>query len=462
MEGENKDLDFSLPTDENKSKKCIFSSSSPLNLILLAAIFAACLITMIAVLSASIGNGESSNSNTNTDIIKTVAAKLEDRKIYETSADKWVEYIKNENLSSSDKAKYAYRIAKNYFEAGKYNKALEYLYISENTKEIEEYKNEISRMKLDSFRRLGNLAGLNAELSKSTNLNDKSSNDEVVIAEIGPDKLTKSDVDKIIEDQIDTQLIQYASFMDEEQLMKQKEEMQKMFESEDARNRVIQEWLGQELLKREAIEQGIENDPKLQRQFENIRRSFLASQYINKIIKEQIKISESDLKDYYSSHKNEFINKAKANLSRIIADSKEKAESAITDIKGGLSFPEAVKKYSIDNSTMDNDGKLSQAVEKGKAIQGLGDDAKILTKIFALKDGEISEPIMAEDGMYHIYKMDSFEEEKMLSYDEAKKDIASKKTNAKREELIKATIEELKNKYKVIIHSNINEAKKDK
>ena len=456
-------LDFSLPTDKNKNSNssCLLGNLRITSILVLISLLISISILLVVLLSSP--KQATSDFKGDIDSIKKLAAKLENRKLYNTAAEKWIEYLTYANIDDTERARLQYKIAKLYFDNGNFEKCLEHLFISENTKELEDHKSEIGRMKLDAFRRLGNLAGMNAELTGSTAVNNNGENkNSGIIAEFGPDKITDSDLDKIIEDQIDAQLSQYAMFMNEEQLMKQKEEMQKQFMGEEAKNKALQEYIGQELLMREAVETGIENNPSVQRNLETIRRGFLAQQFINQKIKDQIKLSDTDLEDYYNSHKDEFNVKTKANLSRIIAKDKAKAEEAISKINAGMSFEDAVKEYSIDELTMDNKGKMSSAVEKGDKIPGIGDNPAIQAIIFSLKDGEITKtPIKSDDDMYHIYRMDKLEPEHMKTFEEAKNEIAKNKSDAKRKELIQSTIKELQDKYNVIIHSSALSGKTD-
>ena len=103
----------------------------------------------------------------------------------------------------------------------------------------------------------------------------------------------------------------------------------------------------------------------------HLEEHFLHSIFINNKIKDEIKISESDLQDYYKSHISEFQIKENLQLSRIVVEDKQKAESIIAELKSGLDFAEAVKKYSIDNSTSENEGKLTEPVEKGQRDKGI-------------------------------------------------------------------------------------------
>ena len=272
----NNDLDLSLPTDSKSDSKS--NSTNKLQIILIALLLLITIVILIIQLTSN--NNVSDSTNTDSDIMKKLAIKLENRKLYNSAAQTWQIYLNNEDLNDNELAKYQYRIAKLFYDAGDYEQCLLYLFKSEETEKIESYTYDINRLKLDCFRKTGNLAGLNAELSSSTNIDNEGEKDNsLIIAEIGADKITTSQLDKIIEDQIDAQLSQYAMFMEQDQLMQQKEMMRKQFDSPENRNRALSEWIGQELLYREAIKNKITDDKKIQRAFETLRRAFFAQHF---------------------------------------------------------------------------------------------------------------------------------------------------------------------------------------
>jgi len=71
---------------------------------------------------------------------------------------------------------------------------------------------------------------------------------------------------------------------------------------------------------------------------------------------------------------------------------------------------------------------------------------------FALKKGEISNPVRTPFG-FHIIKVDDKKAEVKLTYEEAKPRIRSRLTSIKQKTVMNKEIERLKKKYKVKIHT---------
>jgi foldase protein PrsA len=79
------------------------------------------------------------------------------------------------------------------------------------------------------------------------------------------------------------------------------------------------------------------------------------------------------------------------------AEIKQKIDKIAAEIKGGLSFEDAVKKYSEDPSAKENGGDLGYF---GKGVM----TPEFEKAVFALKPGQISEPVKTPYG-YHLIKL---------------------------------------------------------
>jgi len=76
---------------------------------------------------------------------------------------------------------------------------------------------------------------------------------------------------------------------------------------------------------------------------------------------------------------------------------KEKIDKIASEIKGGKSFEQAVREYSEDAATKDKGGDMGW-IRQGSGIQ------EVSAAVFALKPGEVSEPVKTFWG-YHLVKL---------------------------------------------------------
>ena len=97
----------------------------------------------------------------------------------------------------------------------------------------------------------------------------------------------------------------------------------------------------------------------------------------------------------------------------LLAASKQRADSLYTELKKGGDFDAMAKKYSQDPGSAERGGEIGW-ISKGQTLKAFEDAT------FALKKGEISQPVLSEVG-YHIIKL---KDKKQLDpYDSLRADI---------------------------------------
>jgi foldase protein PrsA len=122
-------------------------------------------------------------------------------------------------------------------------------------------------------------------------------------------------------------------------------------------------------------------------------RQQLISQKVFKKVTGDVKVSDSDIKAYYNSHKSQYVQPESRDVRHILVPSKSLADSLYAQLKGGADFAKLAKRYSKDPGSAANGGKLT--VSKGQTVPEFDKTA------FSLKKGELSKPIKTQYG-YHI------------------------------------------------------------
>jgi hypothetical protein len=298
-------LDFSLP--EKKSKNSIDSKLSILLLICLIG------LTLVSLFMKSPNKGLLPNkidSSFSPEQIKELAAKLAQRNLYTRSAEVWQEYISLAGLSNTEHAKALFQIGTLYEKAGMYAEAIEYFYRSEITSKLDDLESQINLHLKDCFERLGKFSALRYELMDRTSFQQEKKAGEKIIAEIGSEKITDSDLNAIIEHTIDIQLSPMTAFMSNEQLNQQKQQMLEQYNTQTAKTQFLQSWLAQEVLYRNALEQELAREPEVKREIEELTRSVLSQQIMNRELADKINITETDLQTYYQANKDKYIEAA--------------------------------------------------------------------------------------------------------------------------------------------------------
>ena len=124
-----------------------------------------------------------------------------------------------------------------------------------------------------------------------------------------------------------------------------------------------------------------------------IKLDALQNKLTAKIQKEQGKVTDEDVEEYYEKNKKRFSQPEQRDLNVVLTKTKAKAEQAKRELDGGAKFPAVAKQYSIDQASKANGGKLPD-VPKGQQEKAL-DEA-----VFAAEQGAIEGPVKTQFGWY--------------------------------------------------------------
>jgi parvulin-like peptidyl-prolyl isomerase len=122
-------------------------------------------------------------------------------------------------------------------------------------------------------------------------------------------------------------------------------------------------------------------------------RQQLISQALFKKVTGDVKASDADIKEYYDTHKTQYVQPESREVRHILVTKKALADSLYQQLKSGGNFAKLAKQYSKDPGSAVNGGKLT--VSKGQTVPQFDKTA------FSLKTGQISQPVHTQYG-YHI------------------------------------------------------------
>jgi parvulin-like peptidyl-prolyl isomerase len=125
---------------------------------------------------------------------------------------------------------------------------------------------------------------------------------------------------------------------------------------------------------------------------DTIREQLISRKVQDKIVKD-VKVSDADIKQYYNTHKSQYVQPESREVRHILVTKKALADSLYQQLKNGGNFAKLAKQYSKDPGSAANGGKLT--VSKGQTVPQFDKTA------FSLKTGEISQPVHTQYG-YHI------------------------------------------------------------
>ncbi len=112
-----------------------------------------------------------------------------------------------------------------------------------------------------------------------------------------------------------------------------------------------------------------------------------------KAVKE-VTVSEADIKQYYNEHIAEFTTHEQRELKHMLFETKEAAENALKNLKGGTDFDKVAKEDAKQEVEQTNVGSATR-----QDMQDTHAEA-----VFALKKGEVSAPLESDMG-WHLFKV---------------------------------------------------------
>jgi len=450
-------LDFSVP--EKKKRGSLANIVIILLLVLLVTLVSADLLTRTS-------SGGSAHQATAPGLsagqTKRLAAKLAQRNLYHRAAEVWKGYLANADLTDAERARALFQVGMALEKADLFAEAIEYYYRSETVALLDELAPQINSHVKGCFEKLGKFSALQYELMDRTAL-DKSQatgapGGEVaaeVVAEIGAEKITRSDLDALIENAIDNQLSPMAAFMTSEQLNEQKKKMLEQYQNPQAKQQFLQSWLAQEILYRQALEERLADKAGVKRLLDELARGALSQQLMNEQLASKINITETDLQTYYTANKDKYVEPAKARISHILVTEKQQAEGVIKSIKEGGDFAELAKEHSRDDDTKDKGGKIDIDVTEGSGVPVIGDANGLAEQIFAADAPELlNEPFETEKG-WEIVKVDSKQESRQKTFDEVRQQVMMMLADRKRQDVQQDYIKQMMDKYGVIVHTSV-------
>lgn len=299
----NESLQFELPNRKDKAQNRQPKFLITLMIITLIAVVAN---TAIVLTQPKAISGKISETALSADLQKKLALKLEKQGLNTVAAEAWKEYLYTASLDEKETAMIWYRIGKLYQDDTSCENALDSYYRSESYEKVDFISAEIARRIQECLESMGKFSALRHELSERV---DMDSSGDKIVAEIGPRKISTSELDRQIEMKIDQQLAMFASYLSDTDRNKQKEDMLKQFSTSSQRMMFLNQYILEEILYRKAREIKLADNPDVRDMLRDQERSLLAKKVIEKEFADQIHITPGDLTTYYEANKSKYVHK---------------------------------------------------------------------------------------------------------------------------------------------------------
>ena len=229
--------------------------------------------------------------------------------------------------------------------------------------------------------------------------------EEVVVAKVNNEVITKDDLYEILVKQNGEQLL---NSLISEKIINIEAEKQKIEVSEEDIQKEIDKIAGN-YGGEEAFNQAMQYYGYT---LEDIKNDLAMNIKIKKLLEPSISISEEEMKNYFETNKETFNQEEEVKARHILVETEEKAKEVLEKLNAGGDFAELAKEYSLDEATKELGGELG-FFGRGKMVAEFEESA------FALKLNETSEPVKTNYG-YHIIEVEEKKEAKEANYEESK------------------------------------------
>ena len=142
-----------------------------------------------------------------------------------------------------------------------------------------------------------------------------------------------------------------------------------------------------------------------------VKLDSLSTKIREKITKGKDKVSNQQVQAYYDKNKTRFAAPERRDLRIVLTKDKAKAEQAKSALEDGDSWTTVAKKYSIDQATKAQGGKLP-AVAKGQQ------EAALDKAVFGASKGELAGPVKTQFG-YYVFEVSKVEKASQQSLQDA-------------------------------------------
>jgi foldase protein PrsA len=171
-----------------------------------------------------------------------------------------------------------------------------------------------------------------------------------------------------------------------------------------------------------------------------VRLSVLTNKLQQAIIKDEGKVTDQQIEEYYNENKERFAQPETRDLLVVLNPKKAEAEAARAALEDGDSWESVAKEYSTDDASKAQGGKLPN-VTKGQQ------EAEFDKAIFEAEKGEIVGPVKTQFG-YYVFEVQKVTPAKQQSLAEVEETIKNLLTSQNQQEALNDFVEEFQESYR--------------
>ncbi|MBI4720131.1 MAG: peptidyl-prolyl cis-trans isomerase [Chitinivibrionia bacterium] len=250
---------------------------------------------------------------------------------------------------------------------------------------------------------------------------------EQLAAAVDSWKMTRSELNEIVENLPDNQKVKYNS-------QEGKAELAGML-------------IEEELYYKDALDKQMLKDEDIKKKVEDAARRIVINEYYAKYVTERAKPSDEEMYEYYQAHPERFTTQAVLRAQHIFSKDRKKLIDLKKRVEAGEKMTTLAHKFTEDELTRGDGGDLGY-FNKGGYVRFIGYSKAWSDAVFDLEEGVLSDPIQFEKG-YSIVRVNRKKPEELKSYEDVKGEISTLLVNNRITDVRKEVAAELSKSRKV-------------
>jgi foldase protein PrsA len=173
---------------------------------------------------------------------------------------------------------------------------------------------------------------------------------------------------------------------------------------------------------------------------QRVKLDLLSNKIRDKIIKGKDKVSDAQIQDFYTKNKDRFSQPERRDLRIVLTKGEAKANAAKAALANGDSWKVVAKKFSIDEASKAQGGKLP-AQAQGTLEKSL-DQA-----VFKAKKGQVSGPVKTQFG-YYVFQVEKIQAASQQTLEQAKETIRQTLQSQNQQKALDKFVADFQKKWK--------------
>jgi foldase protein PrsA len=171
-----------------------------------------------------------------------------------------------------------------------------------------------------------------------------------------------------------------------------------------------------------------------------VRLEQLSNKLREKVVKGKDEVSDEEIEKYYNENKERFAQPERRDLRIVLTKGEDKANEAKQALQGGGSWQDVAKRFSIDQASKNQGGKLL-AVAEGQQEPAL-DKA-----VFAAEKGKLTGPVKTQFG-YYVFEVTKVTPKSQQTLEQAKTTIKGIVASENQQKALDAFIKDFQKQWK--------------